>query len=287
MKINCPPKVSIIVPAYNEEKGIGALIDEIKERMKGYEYEMLVVDDGSGDNTAKVVREKEVALIQHPKNRGYGAALKSGIRKAKYETIVITDADGTYPVSELPVLIKYIGEYDMVVGARSSQNIPCLRRPAKFLLNRLANYLTDVEIPDLNSGLRVFKKDIAVSFFNLLPDGFSWTTTITLAMLTNDYLVKFIPINYQKRQGKSKIRPIQDTYNFIQLIIRTVMYFNPLKIFIPMGIALFLMAMLVFWYSKFVLGKVMDITVVVILMSAVQIVAIGLLADLVDKRSQR
>ncbi|MDI6735742.1 MAG: glycosyltransferase family 2 protein [bacterium] len=280
-------KVSIVIPAYNEEKGIGALIDEIKEKMKGYEYEMLVVDDGSFDNTAKIVREKDVVLIQHTENRGYGAALKSGIRKAKYDTIAITDADGTYPISEMPELIKYLGEYDMVVGARNKQKIPLIRKPAKFFLNMLANYLTATKIPDLNSGLRVFKKDLAVNFFNLLPDGFSFTTTITLAMLTNNYLVKFIPIDYLQRQGKSKIRPIRDTYNFSTLIIRTVMYFNPLKIFVPIGIILFLMAMLVFVYSKFVLDKVMDITVVVILMSAVQIVAIGLLADLVDKRSQK
>lgn len=280
-------KVSIVIPAYNEGKGIGVLIDELKERMKDYEYEIIVVDDGSCDNTAEIAREKDVVLIQHTKNRGYGAALKTGIRKAKYDTVAITDSDGTYPVSEIPELIKYMGEYDMVVGARSSQKIPCLRRPAKFFLNCLANYLTDVEIPDLNSGLRVFKKDIAVKFFNLLPDGFSFTTTITLAMLTNDYLVKFIPIDYHKRQGKSKIRPIRDTYNFIQLIIRTVMYFNPLKIFIPASLILFLIAMALFCYSKFVLDKVMDISVIVILMSAVQIAAMGLLADLVDKRSQR
>ena len=290
--LNSYEKVSIVIPAYNEEKGIGALIDEIKERlaslkMKDYEYEIIVVDDGSFDNTAKIAQKKDVVLIQHPKNRGYGAALKTGIRKAKYDTIAITDADGTYPVSEMPELIKYIGEYDMVVGARNKQKIPLMRRPAKFFLNRLANYLTDVEIPDLNSGLRVFKKDIAVNFFNLLPNGFSFTTTITLAMLTNDYLVKFIPIDYQKRQGKSKIKPVRDTYNFIQLIIRTVMYFNPLKIFIPISITLFLMAMVVFCYSNFALHKVMDISVIVILMSAVQIAAIGLLADLVDKRSQR
>ncbi|MFH1562317.1 MAG: glycosyltransferase family 2 protein, partial [Nitrospirota bacterium] len=218
-------KISIVIPAYNEEKGVGALIDELKEKMKCHEYEIIVVDDGSCDNTVNIAREKDVVLIQHPKNRGYGASLKTGIRKAKYDTIAITDADGTYPVSEMPKLIKYIGEYDMVVGARNKQKIPLTRRPAKFFLNRLANYLTEVEIPDLNSGLRVFKKDIAVKFFNLLPNGFSFTTTITLAMLTNDYLVKFIPIDYLERQGKSKIRPIRDTYNFLTLIIRTVMYF--------------------------------------------------------------
>ncbi len=277
--------VSIVIPAYNEEKTIGTLIDEIKTIMK--ECEIIVVDDGSNDSTAKIVQEKDVVLIQLTKNRGYGFALKFGIRKAKYDIIAIIDADGTYPTSEIHSLMKYIGEYDMVVGARSKQKIPLIRRPAKFFLNKLANYLTEVEIPDINSGLRVFKKDIALKFLNLLPDKFSFTITITLAMLTNDYLVKFVPIDYFQRKSKSKIRPIRDTYNFILLIIRTVMYFNPLKIFIPLSIMLFLIAIIIFGYSFFVLHKVMDISIIVILMASVQIAAIGLLADLVDKRSQR
>ncbi|MEW6095455.1 MAG: glycosyltransferase family 2 protein [bacterium] len=278
-------KVSIIIPAYNEEKTIGNLIDELKTQMKEYEYEIIVVDDGSKDNTAKVVKEKDVVLIQLAKNKGYGWAIKTAIKKVKYDIIAIIDADGTYPTSEMPNLIKYISEYDMVVGTRNKRKLPLNRRPAKFFLNMLANYLTEVEIPDLNSGMRVFKKDVALKFFSILPDRFSFTITITLAMLTNDYLVKFVPIDYFQRKGKSKIRPIRDTYNFILLIIRTVMYFNPLKIFIPLSIILFLIAMIVFCYSNFVLHKVMDISVIVILMSAVQIAAIGLLADLVDKRS--
>ncbi|MEW6619066.1 MAG: glycosyltransferase family 2 protein [bacterium] len=278
-------KVSIVIPAYNEEKSIGALIDTLRENMQGYEYEIIVVDDASKDKTANITQDKGTCLIQLPKNRGYGFAIKTGIKKAKYEIIAIIDADGTYPVSEMPMLINSIGEYDMVVGARKKQKIPLIRRPAKFFLNMLANYLTEAQIPDLNSGMRVFKKDIALKFFNILPDRFSFTITITLAMLTNDYLVKFIPIDYLPREGKSKIRPIRDTYNFILLIIRTVMYFNPLKIFIPLSLTLFLIAMVVFCYSYFVLDKVMDITVIVILMTCVQILAIGLLADLVDKRS--
>ncbi|MEW6608102.1 MAG: glycosyltransferase family 2 protein [bacterium] len=278
-------KVSIVIPAYNEEKSIGGLIDTLRENMQGYEYEIIVVDDASKDKTATITQDKGTCLIQLPKNRGYGFAIKTGIKKAKYEIIAIIDADRTYPVSEMPTLINSIGEYDMVVGARKKQKIPLIRRPAKFLLNMLANYLTEAQIPDLNSGMRVFKKDIALKFFNILPDRFSFTITITLAMLTNDYLVKFIPIDYLPREGKSKIRPIYDTYNFILLIIRTVMYFNPLKIFIPLSLTLFLIAMVVFCYSYFVLDKVMDISVIVILMSCVQVLAIGLLADLVDKRS--
>lgn len=280
-------EVSIIIPAYNEEKTISQLIDELKTTMIKYEFEIIVIDDGSIDNTAKIVQQKDVILVHLIKNRGYGFAIKSGIKKAKYNIIAIIDADGTYPVSELPTLIKDMDEYDMVVGARKKQKIPLIRRSAKFFLNMLANYLTEEEIPDLNSGMRVFKKDIALKFFNLLPDRFSFTITITLAMLTNDYLVKFVSVDYFQRVGKSKIRPIRDTYNFVLLIIRTVMYFNPLKIFIPFSIILFLGAIIVFLYSFFAFHKVMDISVIVILLSSVQMAAIGLLADLVDKRSQR
>lgn len=277
-------KISVIITSFNAGRFIKECIQSVLNQT--YEdYEIIVVNDGSTDNTAKIVQEKDVVLIQLTKNRGYGFALKTGIKKAKYDIIVIIDADGTYPAAEIHDLIRNIEEYDMVVGARSKQKIPLIRRPAKFLLNRLANYLTETEIPDLNSGMRVFKKDVALKFLYLLPDRFSFTTTITLAMLTNDYLVKFIHIDYLQRKGKSKIRPIRDTYNFILLIIRTVMYFNPLKIFIPLSIMLFLMAMMVLWYSFFVLHKVMDITVIVILMSSVQIAAMGLLADLIDKRS--
>jgi len=279
--------ISIIIPAYNEEQSIGTLIDELKTQMKEYECEIIVVDDGSKDDTAKIVQQKDVILISLAQNRGYGFAIKTGIKKAKYDIVAITDADGTYPTSEITNLVKYIDEYDMVVGVRNNQKIPLMRRPAKFFLSKLANYLTEVEIPDLNSGMRVFKKNVALKFFSFLPDRFSFTITITLAMLTNDYLVKFVPIDYFQRKGKSKIRPIRDTYDFIFLIIRTVMYFNPLKIFIPLSIILFLIAMIVFCYSNFVLHKVMDISVIVILMTSVQIAAIGLVADLVDKRTQR
>lgn len=277
-------KISIIIPAYNEEKTIGSVIDDLKEILSQIEHEIIVVDDGSIDNTAKIVKEKEVGLIQLSKNRGYGFALKTGMRKAKYDIVALIDADGTYPPPAFPELMKFSGEYDMVVGVRPKQKIPLIRRPAKFFLSKLANYLTEEEIPDLNSGMRVFKKDVALKFFNLLPDKFSFTITITLAMLTNDYVVKFIPIDYFPRLAKSKIKPFRDTYNFILLIIRTVMYFNPLKIFIPLSFILFLTALVVFCYSHFVLHKVMDITTIVILMSAVQIAAIGLLADLIDKR---
>jgi hypothetical protein len=176
----------------------------------------------------------------------------------------------------------------MVVGARTGKNvkIPLIRKPAKWFINKLANYLSGMKIPDLNSGLRIMKKSDIERFFHFLPSGFSFTTTITLALLVNNYPVKYFPITYAKREGKSKIRPIKDTLNFIQLIIRTILYFNPLKVFVPLSISLVILALLLLAGSWFYLGKIMDVTFGVIVMTSVMVLAIGLLADLIDKRIQ-
>ena len=282
-------EVSIIIPAYNEREGITHVIESLRllKEKHGPRWEIIVVDDGSTDGTPEMVKEfEDVILIQHPLNRGYGAAIKTGMRHAKYNTLVISDADGTYPVNDIPKLIAQLPKSDMVVGARhiNSSNIPLSRRPAKWVLNKLANYLTGTKIPDLNSGLRVMKKDIVMNYVHLLPDGFSFTTTITLAMLTNNYRVEFVPIEYKIRSGKSKIRPIRDTMNFIQLIIRTVLYFDPLKIFLPISAFFFISSIAVLILSYLFTPKVMDITTVILFISGVQILAIGMIADLIDKK---
>ncbi len=279
--------VSIIVPAYNEEGGLAKVLDELK--LLNNNYEIIVVDDNSKDNTANIVKSySNVKLISHSRNLGYGAALKTGIRNAQNECIVITDADGTYPNEKIPSLIRAFeeGNFDMVIGARTGKNIniPLVRKPAKWFINMLANFLSGKKIPDLNSGLRVIAKKAAMRFMRILPDGFSFTTTITLAMLTNGYKVEYIPIDYYKRAGKSKIIPIRDTLNFIQLIIRTVLYFNPLKIFVPLSILLVTLAFIVLFASWLLLGRVMDVSFGVILMTAIIVLAIGMLADLIDKR---
>jgi glycosyltransferase involved in cell wall biosynthesis len=281
--------VSIVVPAYNEEKGIGPALSSIRDVMNQHRrsYEIIVVDDGSTDRTAKVVREQQdVRLVQHHANRGYGAALKTGIRQATHEWVAIIDADGTYPAQALPNLLADLDTYDMVVGARTSKDLPLLRRPAKWCLARLAEYLAETEIPDLNSGMRVFKKDAAMSYFNILPSAFSFTTTITIAFLSDHYLVKFVPIPYQGRQGRSKIRPLQDTLGFLQLILRTVMYFNPLKVLLPVSTLLLLLAVLVGLYSLITQGRVMDITVITLTMAALQIAVVAMIADMVQKKSK-
>ena len=281
-------KVSIVIPVYNERDTIRKTIDEIKMFADKDNYEIIVVDDGSTDNVCILGGEEGIKVIRHSQNKGYGAALKTGIAKARNGCIVIINADGTYPNERIPELVEMYekGDVDMVVGARIGKNvnISLVRKPAKWFISKLANYLSGTKIPDLNSGLRVMRKEAVDRFYRILPDGFSFTTTITLAMLTNNLRVHFTPIDYYSRKGKSKIRPIRDTFNFIQLIIRTILYFNPLRVFIPLSLLLALLAFMVLAGSWFFMGKIMDVTFGVILMTAVMVMAIGMLADLIDKR---
>jgi len=283
--------ISAVIPAYNEDRGIAKVVFELTQVLSQIRipFEIIVVNDGSTDRTGEILKDLDVKQLDHPANRGYGASLKDGIKAAQYNNILILDADGTYPQNAIPALIAEAEQYDMVVGARTggSVAIPPHRRFPKWLLRKMADYLVGMKIPDLNSGLRIFKKNTALKFFNILPSGFSFTTTITVALLSNNYRVKYIPINYNKRTGKSKFRPIQDTFNLLNLILRTSLYFNPLKIFVPFSLILFLLAVLVFIYSKFFTPQVMDITIIVIIMTALQILALGLIADLVDKRTAR
>lgn len=283
--------LSIVIPAYNEAGAIDSVLEELLAVLAGCDltYEVIVVDDGSQDGTAARAEQHEgITLLQHRQNRGYGAALKTGLRHAQHPLICITDADGTYPNECIPDLAHRLSAngYDMVVGARTGPDvtIPRLRRPAKWALRKLANYVADEEIPDLNSGLRVFRRDVARRFLGILPDTFSFTTTITLALLTNHYLVDYRPINYYARVGKSKIRPLQDTVNFLKLVWRIALYFAPLKIFLPLSAFLFLLAVAWALFTLLVLGQLADVTTLVIVMTAFQVAAIGMLAELINQR---
>jgi glycosyltransferase involved in cell wall biosynthesis len=281
------PSVTVVIPAYNEENGIADVVREV--RALPLSLELIVVDDGSDDATADRAACAGARVIRHRVNRGYGAALKTGISAARCDHVVITDADGTYPNERIPELVALLAENDMVVGARIGRkvSIPVIRRPAKWMLNRLADYLSESRIPDLNSGLRAFHRDRAIEFFGILPRGFSFTTTITLAMHVNDRPVTYVPIDYHPRTGRSKIRPFHDTLNFAGLIVRTVLYFRPLKIFVPLAFFFFLLSIAILFYSWRFTPKIMDASVVITLMTSFQMLAIGLLADLIDKRSFR
>ena len=287
------PGLSIIVPVYIEEKAIENTLNQFKKvkEKADFEIELIVVNDGSEDGTEDILRnfaQEEIRVIHHQQNCGYGSSIKSGIQAAQFSFVGITDADGTYPNDRFLEFFQEMqnNEIDMIVGARTGDNvnIPWVRKPAKWVLNQLANYLTNKKIPDLNSGFRIFKMGVLNKFLNILPDGFSLTSTITLAMLTNGYSVKYNSIDYYSRKGRSKIRPIYDTLNFLQLILRTVMYFNPLKIFIPLSLLLIICAALVAGFSYYFLGTMMDMTFGIFIMSAVFVLSIGMLADLINKR---
>jgi glycosyltransferase involved in cell wall biosynthesis len=279
-------RCSVVIPAYNEAGAIGATLREVREVMSDSELdgEVLVVDDGCTDGTADEVRAcSDVRLIRHAHNRGYGAALKTGIRQARHDTVVILDADGTYPCKMIPELVAAIGACDMAVAARTGDevHVPLVRRPAKWALNRLANYLSDQKIPDLNSGLRAFKRDIALRFFRLLPSGFSFTTTITLAMLTNDYNVLYVPADYYPREGRSKINPIRNTISFFSLVVRMILSFQPLRVFVPISSVFSLLSLGKVIYDINAYDFHLATSTVVLVTLTFQIIVLGLIADLV------
>ncbi len=278
--------LSVLVPAFNEEGALEKTVSAILSQSGHFAaFEIVVINDGSRDRTGEIARGLPVTLIEHERNRGYGAALKSGLQQAKYNYILIVDADGTYPLEDIPKLAADAATHDMVVGARTGAevNIPTIRKPAKWAITRLAVYLSGQEIPDLNSGFRIFRKDVALKFLSLYPDGFSFTTTITLAMLTNFHRVKFIPINYHKRVGQSSIHPIRDTVNFTILIIRICAYFKPLNVFVPPALLLMLLGFLKGtrdYYHQHSIG----VLAMMLALIGFQMLFIGLLADLIDKR---
>ncbi len=286
MPENSNKQVSIVLPVYNEEANIKETFDKLLNSVKAHnlECEIIVVDDGSKDRTKEIIKQYDVKLIEHEQNKGYGAALKTGIHFAKYDIIAMSDADGTYPVEQIPGLVKYIDNYDMVVGARNENyaKVNLLRHLVKWFLNKYANYLVKEKIPDLNSGLRVFKKDVYERFRGLLPNGFSFTTTITLALLSNDYRVKYIPIEYFKRGGKSKFKPISDTINFFSLITRTSLYFNPLRVYMPIALLLLCLGIIFLSYDIY-MRDVTDKTMMAFLWG-IQFAAIGLLADMISRQ---
>jgi glycosyltransferase involved in cell wall biosynthesis len=281
--------VSVIIPAFNEERGVGPVVKRVRQTLSRAKvrHEILVVDDGSRDQTAFNAHQAGAKVISMGENRGYGASIKAGMRQAQNNLIAILDADGTYPVEELPALIQLSQTSDMAVGARTKPGvaIPSLRRFPKWLLGKWANYLADRKIPDLNSGLRVFRKNIAARYEGLFPNGFSFTTTITLALECHGYIVKYLPISYEARVGESKIRPIHDTINFFSLVLRVVMYFKPLKIFIPLS-AIMLLSGVASGISTRLQGQALNTTTLFLLVAGVQIAALGLLADLLVKRGR-
>ena len=283
--------LTVIVPAFNEEHGIPGVIEWIQEAFRPSDvlYEIVVVDDGSDDRTAQVAEASGARVLRHPSNRGYGEALKTGIRHAAHDRIAIIDADGSYPADQIPSLAGRLARADMVVGARTKSGaaIPLTRRPAKLFLTWLASYLTDSRIPDLNSGLRLFRRRLALEFLHILPSGFSFTTTITMAALNNGYVVEYVPVDYLKRTGTSKIRPIRDTLNFLILILRMTLLFRPMRIFIPISLFFFGLTLFTWGFGVLILHRLFDNLILFEAECSVFSLMIGMLADLINVRLRR
>lgn len=233
--------LTVIISAFNEEIGIKNIIEELIPYAKRNDWKIVVINDGSSDNTGEILSGiPGIKIIDHPYNKGYGASLKTGIKDAKSELVAFFDADGQHDPKDLENLEANIGNYDMVVGARGRESHQDLiRKPGKWVLKKVANFLTGRKIPDLNSGLRVIRKDILIKLLHLFPEGFSFSTTSTIAFMNLGFNVGYFPIKTRKRVGKSSVNQIKHGSNTILLIIRLVVLFNPIKVFIPSAILIF------------------------------------------------
>ena len=229
---------SVVIPAYNEAAGIGQVVSALAGAATW--HEIIVVDDGSTDETSARAREAGATVITHPYNKGNGAAVKTGLRQAGGEYILISDGDGQHGASDGLRLVARLGEYDLVIGARSSASQATAgRRVGNRILNWLASYLTERTIPDLTSGLRAARRTQLLEFIHLLPNGFSTPTTTTLAFLKAGYSVAFEPTEASTRTGESKIRLARDGVKFFLILLRIVMLFSPLRVFVPIATGLF------------------------------------------------
>jgi glycosyltransferase involved in cell wall biosynthesis len=283
--------VSIVLPVYNEVEHLSAEVDRIRMAMDAseYKYEIIVVDDGSTDGSGEAAeRIGGLRVIRFLQNRGSGSARKAGTAAARGRVTVWTDVDMTYPNDSIPQLVKELDGYDQVVGARTTEQgtAKALRVPAKWFIRRLASFLTKTKIPDLNSGFRAFRTSVARQYLNQLPVGFSCVTTITMTFLANGYSVKYIPIEYAKRAGTSKFHWWSDTRRYATQVVRMVLSYNPLRVFMPLGSVLGLVGAVKLVADLFRDDFYVASNTLLILFAAFQVVAIGLLADLVVRSTR-
>jgi polyisoprenyl-phosphate glycosyltransferase len=283
--------VSVVLPVYNERGHVREEIDRIRRALAAspYSFEIIVVDDGSDDGSETELPAIEgIRLIRHNRNRGTGSARRTGTTAARGRVVVWTDADMSYPNDEIPMLVKELDGHDQVVGARRTEEGAqrLVRVPAKWAIRKLASYLTETQIPDLNSGLRAFRRAVGMQYVHQLPSGFSCVTTLTMSFLANGYSVKYVPIDYRPRAGKSKFHWWRDTKRYLLQVVRLTLSYNPLKVFLPIGLVLLGVGLgkLVYdWVEKdFRLAA----NTLLILFASLQAITVGLLADLVVRATK-
>lgn len=285
--------MSVILPCFNEEDHVLAEIERISAAMddSGYSYELVAYDDKSTDGTLAVLRSAEekypqMRVVAFTRNQGSGTIRRIGTKDAYGELVVWTDADMTYPNERIPEFIAMLDadpSFDQVVGARTSEEgtYKFLRVPAKWTIRQIAQILTGVKIPDLNSGLRAFRREVSLPYLRLLPPGFSCVTTLTVSFLSNQHDINYVPIDYAKRAGKSKFRFVRDAYRYILQVLRMVMYFNPIKVLMPLALTLIGVGILKVIYDVIDHPVRIAINTLLLLMAGLIIAAVALLADLV------
>lgn len=287
------PRCAIVLPVYNEERILVQTLDRLKAmaaRVPGVSFEIICVNDGSKDGSAAILDNYEgITVLTHVVNRGYGAALKSAIDYCDQEWIFIVDSDGTYPIEDFPRLWESVcAQTDMVVGARQGIGITRnpLRQFARWTLRKMVQALTGVMVPDLNSGMRLFKKSLYEEFCHLLPKGFSFTSTITVASLYGGHVVKYVPIEYGDRVGASNIRPVSDFFGFTMLIIRLASYFEPLRFFLPLSVAVAVLGILRTVRDILVVDSIGSLAVILYVV-ALNIFTAGIVIDVVVRRTMQ
>ena len=283
--------VSVILPVYNERGHLKAEIDRVRSALSAssYSFEIIVIDDGSNDGSElDLPLIPDIRLIRHSVNRGSGAARRTGTRAAYGRVVVWTDVDMTYPNDEIPWLVDQLEGSDHVVGPRRTEEgtLKLLRMPAKWFIRKLASYLTETDIKDLNSGLRAFRRDVALQYIHHLPNGFSCVTTLTMSFLANGYSVTYVPINYFPRAGHSKFHWLKDTRRYILQVIRMTLSYNPLKVFLPVGGALFLIGATKLGFDWSSRDFRLSTNTLLVFFAALQVTTIGLLADLVVRSTK-
>jgi glycosyltransferase involved in cell wall biosynthesis len=271
-----PDQTSIVIPAYNEAPAIG---DVVRELAASGWHEIIVVDDASADGTGAAAEAAGARVVRHPYNKGNGASVKSGIRAATGEYLLIIDADGQHQPADAERLVARLGEYDLVVGARAGATQASLaRRAGNGALNRFAGYLTGREIPDLTSGFRAARRACLVEFLHLLPNRFSTPTTTTLAFIKAGYSVAFVPVEARARVGSSKIRFMRDGTKFMLITLKIVTIFSPLRVFLPISAASFLLGA---GYAAWTIATQSHVTnsSVLLIMLAVIVFLVGLVSE--------